>query len=143
GVAPCCRLYTCTAVLRYRRRSCSLSSSDILCSKINKEQRMATEQNEAAVERAKTSSVVPAGGAGAGSVWAGKIEERYMKAKENVEGCLYVYASYALVYGGFGLWFAYRWTRLRRTESRVRGLQTRLQELVEAQQPQTPHKPSK
>ncbi|KAJ4883121.1 Uncharacterized protein Rs2_33214 [Raphanus sativus] len=39
-----------------------------------------------------------------------------------------------LVYGGLFLWTAYRWRKLRRTEDRVRGLQTKLRKLVQDEQ---------
>ncbi|CAN4099560.1 unnamed protein product [Withania somnifera] len=66
--------------------------------------------------------------------WAGKIQEQYQKIKENAETYPYVWGSYIVVYGGFGLWFAYRWRRLRKTEDRVRVLQDRLRKLVLAEE---------
>ncbi|KAK6786899.1 hypothetical protein RDI58_015424 [Solanum bulbocastanum] len=66
--------------------------------------------------------------------WAGKIQEQYQKVKENAETYPYVWGSYTVVYGGFGLWFAYRWRRLRKTEDRVRVLQDRLRKLVQAEE---------
>lgn len=66
--------------------------------------------------------------------WGGKIEEQYRKIKEHAETYPYVWGSYILVYGGFGLWLTYRWRKLRKTEDRVRGLQERLRKLVEAEQ---------
>ncbi|XP_065873447.1 uncharacterized protein [Euphorbia lathyris] len=60
-------------------------------------------------------------------------EEQYHKIKENAETYPYVWASYIVVYGGFGLWMAYRWRKLRKTEDRVRALQTRLRKLVDSQ----------
>lgn len=86
---------------------------------------MATEQSE--VIEQPTSN--PAAG------WGGMIEERFKKMKEHAEEYPYVWASYAVVYGGFGLWFTYRWRRLRATEDRVRNLQKRLKELAEAEAP--------
>ncbi|KAF3640886.1 putative anaphase-promoting complex subunit 7-like [Capsicum annuum] len=68
------------------------------------------------------------------SNWAGKIQEQYQKIKENAETYPYVWGSYIVVYGGFGLWFAYRWRRLRKTEDRVRVLQERLRKLVQAEE---------
>ncbi|KAK4424866.1 hypothetical protein Salat_1680200 [Sesamum alatum] len=65
--------------------------------------------------------------------WGGKIEEQYRKLKEHAETYPYVWSSYILVYGGFGLWLAYRWRKLRRTEDRVRVLQERLRKLVEVE----------
>ncbi|KAL8118164.1 uncharacterized protein LOC141723751 [Apium graveolens] len=62
----------------------------------------------------------------------GWIEHHYKRLKENAETYPYVWASYAVVYVGFGLWTTYRWRKLRRTEDRVRVLQARLQKLVEA-----------
>lgn len=59
------------------------------------------------------------------------LENRYKKIKEHAETYPYVWGSYILVYGGFGLWFAYRYRKLLRTEDRVRALQARLREMVE------------
>ncbi|OWM76358.1 hypothetical protein CDL15_Pgr028228 [Punica granatum] len=66
--------------------------------------------------------------------WRATVEEQYRKIKENAEAYPYVWASYVVVYGGFGLWMAYRWRKLRRTEDRVRVLQERLRELVRAEE---------
>lgn len=66
--------------------------------------------------------------------WANKIQEQYQKIKENAETYPYVWGSYIVVYGGFGLWFTYRWRKLRKTENRVRVLQERLRKLVEAEE---------
>ncbi|GLU06725.1 hypothetical protein SLE2022_237260 [Rubroshorea leprosula] len=68
------------------------------------------------------------------------IQERYRKIKEHAETYPYVWASYIVVYGGFGLWTAYRWRKLRKTEDRVRALQERLRKLVEEESanPTTP-----
>ncbi|KAI5673737.1 hypothetical protein M9H77_14101 [Catharanthus roseus] len=65
--------------------------------------------------------------------WPGMIQQQYRKIKENAETYPYVWGSYIVVYGGFGLWFTYRWRKLRRTEDRVRVLQDRLRKLVEAE----------
>ncbi|KAL6991583.1 hypothetical protein U1Q18_009696 [Sarracenia purpurea var. burkii] len=64
----------------------------------------------------------------------GIIERKYRQIRENAETYPYVWGSYIVVYGGFGLWFAYRWMKLRRTEDRVRVLQERLRKLVEAEE---------
>ncbi|PHT45374.1 hypothetical protein CQW23_14532 [Capsicum baccatum] len=66
--------------------------------------------------------------------WAGNIQEQYQKIKENAETYPYVWGSYIVVYGGFGLWFAYRWRRLCKTEDRVRVFQERLRKLVQAEE---------
>ncbi|KAK4379994.1 hypothetical protein RND71_001856 [Anisodus tanguticus] len=66
--------------------------------------------------------------------WADKIQDQYQKIKENAETYPYVWGSYIVVYGGFGLWFAYRWRKLRKTETRVRVLQERLRKLVQAEE---------
>lgn len=58
--------------------------------------------------------------------WLQKIEEQYRKTKEHAEAYPYVWASYILVYGGFGLWLTYRWRVLRNTEDRVRALQEKI-----------------
>lgn len=63
------------------------------------------------------------------------LEQRYQKLKEHAEAYPYVWASYIVVYGGFGLWTTYRWRKLRRTEDSVRKLQQRLRDLIEAEQP--------
>lgn len=62
------------------------------------------------------------------------IENQYHNIKEHAETYPYVWASYIVVYGGFGLWTAYRWRKLRKTEDRVRALRARLKELVEAEE---------
>lgn len=62
--------------------------------------------------------------------WTGMIQQRFHKIREHAETYPYVWGSYIIVYGGFGLWFAYRWRKLRRTEERVRVLQDRLRKLV-------------
>ncbi|KAK6922781.1 hypothetical protein RJ641_011085 [Dillenia turbinata] len=66
--------------------------------------------------------------------WMGAIEEQYRKIKENAETYPYVWGSYIVVYGGFALWTTYRWIKLRKTEDRVRALQARLRQLVEAEE---------
>ncbi|KAI5400130.1 hypothetical protein KIW84_065165 [Lathyrus oleraceus] len=69
------------------------------------------------------------------SGFIGSLEQRYQKIKEHAEAYPYVWASYIVVYGGFGLWTTYRWRKLRKTEDSVRKLQQRLRELIEAEQP--------
>lgn len=66
--------------------------------------------------------------------WGGKIEGQYRKIREHAETYPYVWGSYVLVYGGFGLWLTYRWRKLRKTEDRVQVLQERLRKLVEVEQ---------
>ncbi|KAK9291732.1 hypothetical protein L1049_019681 [Liquidambar formosana] len=66
--------------------------------------------------------------------WRGMIEEQYRKIKENAETYPYVWGSYIVVYGGFALWTAYRWRKLRKTEDRVRVLQERLRKIVETEE---------
>lgn len=66
--------------------------------------------------------------------WTGMIEQQYRKIKENAETYPYVWGSYIIVYGGFGLWFTYRFRKLRRTEDRVRVLQERLRNIVESKE---------
>ncbi|OVA09998.1 hypothetical protein BVC80_1751g165 [Macleaya cordata] len=65
--------------------------------------------------------------------WKGRVEHKYLQLKEHAETYPYVWASYIVVYGGFALWTGYRWRKLRKTETRVRGLQERLRKLVEAE----------
>lgn len=74
----------------------------------------------------------PAGAPGVGFIR--KAEEQYRKIKEHAETYPYVWASYIVVYGGFGLWMTYRWRKLRKTEDRVRVLQERLRKLVETEE---------
>ncbi|KDP35988.1 hypothetical protein JCGZ_08383 [Jatropha curcas] len=62
------------------------------------------------------------------------VEQQYQKIKENAETYPYVWGSYIVVYGGFTLWTAYRWRKLRKTEDRVRALQERLRKLAESQE---------
>ncbi|KAG6680268.1 hypothetical protein I3842_13G033000 [Carya illinoinensis] len=62
------------------------------------------------------------------------VEERYQKIKENAKTYPYVWASYIVVYGGFGLWFIYRWRKLRKTEDKIRVLQERPFKLVQAKE---------
>ncbi|CAI9090059.1 OLC1v1024749C1 [Oldenlandia corymbosa var. corymbosa] len=66
--------------------------------------------------------------------WMGMMQQQYRRIKENAETYPYVWGSYIVVYGGFGLWFAYRFRKLRRTEDRVRVLQERLRKLVETEE---------
>lgn len=62
-----------------------------------------------------------------------KIEEQYRKTKEHAETYPwpYVWGSYILVCGGFGLWLTYRWRKIRKSEDRVVVLHQRLQKLIE------------
>lgn len=62
------------------------------------------------------------------------IFEQYRKIREHAETYPYVWASYLVVYGGFGLWATYRWRKLRKTEDRVRALQERLRKLVDTEE---------
>ncbi|XP_010546324.1 PREDICTED: uncharacterized protein LOC104818424 [Tarenaya hassleriana] len=66
--------------------------------------------------------------------FVGAIEAQYKKLKEHAEAYPYVWASYTVVYGGFFMWLAYRWRKLRKTEDRVRVLQERLRKLVEEEE---------
>nr|GEX31238.1 transmembrane protein [Tanacetum cinerariifolium] len=61
--------------------------------------------------------------------FGGMVYEQYLKAKENAEAYPYVWSSYLIVYGGFGMWVAYRYRKLMKTEDRVRGLQERLRNI--------------
>ncbi|KAL2941829.1 ATP synthase gamma chain [Bienertia sinuspersici] len=87
---------------------------------------MATEQKAESTEQINGSN--PTVG------FVGKVEAKYHDLKDHAETYPYVWASYMVVYGGFGLWFAYRWRKLRRTEDRVRGLQERLRKLAQAEE---------
>ncbi|CAM8967574.1 hypothetical protein QQ045_005543 [Rhodiola kirilowii] len=60
--------------------------------------------------------------------WIKAIERRYQLMKEDIETYPYVWASYGVVYGGLGLWLAYRWRKLRQLEDRVRILQERMRQ---------------
>ncbi|CAK7354756.1 unnamed protein product [Dovyalis caffra] len=79
-------------------------------------------------EEDQPSTSHPAAGFGA------MVVERYRKIREHAETYPYVWASYIVVYGGFGLWTTYRWRKLRKTEDRVRALQERLRKLVETEE---------
>ncbi|KAK9691959.1 hypothetical protein RND81_09G231600 [Saponaria officinalis] len=72
-------------------------------------------------------------GGDASTGFVGRLEAKYRKVKEDVETYPYVWASYAAVYGTFGLWFVYRWRRLRQVEDRVRALQERLRQRAQAE----------
>lgn len=65
----------------------------------------------------------------------GMLFEQYRKARENAEAYPYVWGSYLIVYGGFGLWMAYRYRKLIKTEDRVRALQEKLHKLRQAREP--------
>ncbi|CAM8910172.1 unnamed protein product [Rhodiola kirilowii] len=60
--------------------------------------------------------------------WIQAVERRYQLTKEDIETYPYVWASYGVVYGGLGLWLAYRWRKLRQLEDRVRILQERMRQ---------------
>ncbi|KAL6139974.1 hypothetical protein ACLB2K_058275 [Fragaria x ananassa] len=64
----------------------------------------------------------------------GAVEAKYREIKEHAETYPYVWASYAVVYGGLALWSTYRWRKLRKTEDRVRALQERLRKHYEAEE---------
>lgn len=64
----------------------------------------------------------------------GSLEQQYQKIKAHAEAYPYVWSSYIVVYGGFGLWLAYRYSRLRKTEGRVRVLQEKLRMMHEAEE---------
>ncbi|AED91367.1 hypothetical protein AtNW77_Chr5g0092631 [Arabidopsis thaliana] len=87
---------------------------------------MATEHSGLEDQESQPSQVAPG--------FVGAIEEQYKKLRDHAEAYPYVWGSYTVVYGGLFLWTAYRWRKLRRTEDRVRGLQTKLRKLVENEQ---------
>uniref|UniRef100_A0A7N0U7H1 Uncharacterized protein n=1 Tax=Kalanchoe fedtschenkoi TaxID=63787 RepID=A0A7N0U7H1_KALFE len=60
--------------------------------------------------------------------WIKAIKRQYQWAKQDIETYPYVWASYGVVYGGFGLWLTYRWRALRKLEDRVRILQAKMRE---------------
>ncbi|KAF6165910.1 hypothetical protein GIB67_012807 [Kingdonia uniflora] len=66
--------------------------------------------------------------------WREKAEGEYRRIKENAETYPYAWASYGVVYGVLGFWTAYRWRKLRKTETRVRDLQEQLRKLVESEE---------
>lgn len=97
---------------------------------------MATEQtgNEGQQEKGSenqlaNTSLLTAGG------FKGAVLEQYRKAKENAEAYPYVWGSYLIVYGGFGLWVAYRYKKLRNTEDRVKILQEKLRNIHKQREP--------
>ncbi|WZZ91812.1 uncharacterized protein LOC111212603 [Brassica napus] len=87
---------------------------------------MATEQSGLEDQEIQPNQVAPG--------FVGAIEEQYKKLRDHAEAYPYGWGSYTVVYGGLFLWTAYRWRKLRRTEDRVRGLQTKLRKLVQDEQ---------
>nr|XP_043626124.1 uncharacterized protein LOC122597613 [Erigeron canadensis] len=65
------------------------------------------------------------------------ILTQYRKTRENIEAYPYVWASYAIVYGGIGLWVSYRYTKLRRKEDTVMALQEKLRKLRQERAPKS------
>ncbi|KAK2990820.1 hypothetical protein RJ640_004183 [Escallonia rubra] len=90
---------------------------------------MATQQEEGSQQAADDQQLPSLSATGL----RGMIENQYRRIRENAETYPYVWGSYIVVYGGFGLWLAYRWRKLRKTEDRVRVLQERLRKIVEAE----------
>ncbi|KAM7273254.1 hypothetical protein ACFE04_027918 [Oxalis oulophora] len=60
----------------------------------------------------------------------GMVLGQYRKIREHAETYPYVWGSYIVVYGGLGLWFTYRWRKLRKMEDRVRALQLKLPQVL-------------
>ncbi|XLU29531.1 hypothetical protein S245_065597, partial [Arachis hypogaea] len=58
----------------------------------------------------------------------------YLKIKEHAKTYPYVWASYIVVYGDFGLWTAYKWRKLLKIEDKVRNLQEKLWKVVETEE---------
>lgn len=81
-------------------------------------------------------SPAPSAGATSRGGVIAALEEQWQKTKEHAETYPYVWGSYILVYGGLGAYLAWRWTKLRRTEDRVRILQDRLRKLAAAEESQ-------
>ncbi|KAH0455022.1 hypothetical protein IEQ34_016946 [Dendrobium chrysotoxum] len=71
------------------------------------------------------------------AVWKEKMVKEWQKIREHAETYPYVWGSYIVVYGSFGVYLTYRWRKLRRTEGRVRILQERLRKLVEEEEAAT------
>ncbi|PKA65762.1 hypothetical protein AXF42_Ash013177 [Apostasia shenzhenica] len=65
--------------------------------------------------------------------WKDTLDGQWRRIREHAETYPYVWGSYIVVYGFFGVYLTYRWRKLRRTEDRVRVLQERLRKLVEAE----------
>lgn len=87
---------------------------------------MATEQSGVEAQESQPSQIAPG--------FVGAIEEQYKKLRDHAQAYPYVWGSYIVVYGTLALWTGYRWRKLRRTEDRVRGLQTKLRKLVQDEQ---------
>ncbi|CAN0916780.1 hypothetical protein LINGRAHAP2_LOCUS29892 [Linum grandiflorum] len=87
---------------------------------------MATEEKSDGLQQTETP---PASNFGA------RVVDQYRKLKEHAEAYPYVWGSYIVVYGGFGLYLAYRVRKLRQTEDRVRNLQERLRKLAKTTEP--------
>lgn len=92
---------------------------------------MATPENEDKRQAGKDDTQQATDSSAVG--FRGLIEGQYRKIKENAETYPYVWGSYIVVYGTLGLWFTYRWRKLRKTEDRIRVLQERLRKVVEAE----------
>ncbi|XP_024980593.1 uncharacterized protein LOC112517404 [Cynara cardunculus var. scolymus] len=97
---------------------------------------MASEQmnNESQKQKSNENQLANTSLSSAGG-FRGMLFEQYRKARENAEAYPYVWGSYLIVYGGFGLWMAYRYRKLRNTEDRVRTLQEKLRKLRQEREP--------
>lgn len=74
------------------------------------------------------------GGGGVGESLRKKLEDQFHRTREHAETYPYVWASYAVVWGGFGILTIYKWRKLRRMEDRVRALQQKLKHIVDAEE---------
>lgn len=74
------------------------------------------------------------GGGGGGESLQKKLEDQFHRSAEHAETYPYVWASYAVVWGGLAIYTTYKWRKLRRMEDRVRALQQKLKHLVDAEE---------
>nr|ADE76979.1 unknown [Picea sitchensis] len=74
------------------------------------------------------------GNGGGGESLQKKIEDQWQRSAKHAETYPYVWGSYAVVWGGLGVYTIYKWRKLRRMEDRVRTLQQKLKHLVDAEE---------
>lgn len=84
-------------------------------------------------EDVEDGGTVEGGGLSIVSQWRDIVERRWRKAGEHAEAYPYVWSSYILVYGGLGAFVAWKWRKLRKMESRVRGLQEKARAKAESE----------
>ncbi|CAM6118475.1 unnamed protein product [Calypogeia fissa] len=58
------------------------------------------------------------------------LEDRWERTKDHFNSFPYVWASYSVVFGGLGLYTAYRWRALRRAEDELLRFQEKLKQTM-------------